>query len=713
MSQNNSSSCKDTIIATQKLSIPIGNQLADPNNRTLIPSSGAIAYDIDTELLYYGTMDRWLVNSGVAGSSGSTGMDGSTGPTGIDGKTGPTGMDGKTGPTGPISTGPTGGFNINAWLILGNAGTNPTTNFLGTTDANDLVIATNNLPLRGTKFTQDCRLEQLGNNNSVYIGIGAGANYGVSIENVAVGLNALNLNTANGNCAVGTRALAQNTSGTGNTALGTGAGTAITVETDTTSIGFNAANTATGPRIIAIGSQALGTALVSDDCIAIGFNALKSNQSGTSNIAIGTNTLPVNTNGGGNIAIGEDCSASNTTGYFNIAMGYRSLFKTTTAFENIGFGYNVLFNMIHSRHNIAMGTEALFGLTGAGFNGFNVALGTFALHNMDDSFNVAIGSSAMKGQTSGQFNVAIGVQSMQSTSGFCNACVAIGFNSLGACTQGQDTIAIGYDALSSHNSSHEHIGIGFAALQQTQTDFRLIGIGHEALKNNKGGSDSVALGYRALKNNITGSNNTAIGSRVLTATTGSNNTALGMTALLNLTSGSGNIAIGSAVAGAFTGAESNNIIIGNNGVVGDNNTIRLGNTAVQNRNFQAGIRGIATGVADAIAVLIDSNGQLGTISSSIRFKTEVQELGDKSSVILNMKPVSYKWIDKTKDQRDQMGLIAEEVNEVAPFFVSRDVNGEIETVKYHELVVPLLNELQKAVKRIESLEKEINDLKSH
>lgn len=99
MSQANSSSCNEVVIATQKLSVPIGTQLADPNNRTLIPSSGSIAYDTAAELLYFGTTDQWVV-------SGATGAPGQTGPTGL-GATGPTGL-GATGPTGLGATGPTG-----------------------------------------------------------------------------------------------------------------------------------------------------------------------------------------------------------------------------------------------------------------------------------------------------------------------------------------------------------------------------------------------------------------------------------------------------------------------------------------------------------------------------------------------------------------------------------------------------------------------------
>ncbi len=80
---------------------------------------------------------------------------GPTGATGCTGPTGPTGADGAMGSTG--ATGADGA--LNAWSLVGNAGTSSATNFIGTTDAKDLVVKTNN--------TERMRLSSNGN-----IGIG-------------------------------------------------------------------------------------------------------------------------------------------------------------------------------------------------------------------------------------------------------------------------------------------------------------------------------------------------------------------------------------------------------------------------------------------------------------------------------------------------------------------------------------------------------------
>ena len=108
MSQSsNTANISGTVIATDNLSIPKGINLPDINNRTLIPTSGALAYETNTNLVYYGDTEKWnLFGSGGIGSTGQMGPTGSTGAVGLS-KTGPTGV-GSTGPTGFGMTGSTG-----------------------------------------------------------------------------------------------------------------------------------------------------------------------------------------------------------------------------------------------------------------------------------------------------------------------------------------------------------------------------------------------------------------------------------------------------------------------------------------------------------------------------------------------------------------------------------------------------------------------------
>src|SRR5262249_27268600 len=110
--------------------------------------------------------------------------------------------------------------------------------------------------------------------------------------------------------------------------------------------------------------------------------------------------------------------------------------------------------------------------------------------------------------------------------------------------------------------------------------------------------------------------NTAVGIDALSSTTtGSRNIAVGIDALQHNSTGDDNIAIGH-FAGSNAVNPSGSIFIGNEGRTEDSGVIRLGESTMQGRTFIAGIRGTMTDENDSVAVVIDSNGQLGTIRSS-------------------------------------------------------------------------------------------------
>ncbi len=112
--------------------------------------------------------------------------------------------------------------------------------------------------------------------------------------------------------------------------------------------------------------------------------------------------------------------------------------------------------------------------------------------------------------------------------------------------------------------------------------------GNGALGDNTSGSYNTANGDGALYGNSSGWCNTANGAAALgDNTSGSYNTADGFGALYNNTSGSDNIALGFQASINFTGSESSNIDIGNPGVTGENNTIRIGSG--QSQTFIAGV----------------------------------------------------------------------------------------------------------------------------
>ena len=83
---------------------------------------------------------------------------------------------------------------------------------------------------------------------------------------------------------------------------------------------------------------------------------------------------------------------------------------------------------------------------------------------------------------------------------------------------------------------------------------------------------------------------------------------------------------------------------------------------------------------------------------------------DKSSAaILALKPVRFQYKSDSKG-RPQFGLIAEEVAKVNPDLVVRDRKGEIYSVRYEAVNAMLLNEFLKQHRKVEQLEKQVEQL---
>ena len=346
--------------------------------------------------------------------------------------------------------------------------------------------------------------------------------------------------------------------------------------------------------------------------------------------------------------------------------------------------------------NTAEGGSALFNLTSGIFNS---AFGAFTLNaDTTGSFNTAIGGQALKSNTTGSSNTAVGVNALvNNTAGTVNT--AVGQAALANNTTGNASTAIGFRALYSNTIGVANTAIGNLALEVNTSGELNTAIGFASLASITTGKQNTGTGVRALASNRTGIANTAIGYNALWRNTiGRLNTAIGDSALEFNTTGSGNIALGVSAGEQLDTGSSNNIDIGNFGVFGDFSTIRIG--SVQTRTFIAGIRGRTTGLANAVPVLIDSAGQLGTISSSRRFKKEIQPMDKTSEAILALKPVTFHY-KSDKSGTPQFGLIAEDVAELNPDLVVRDDKGEIYTVRYGAVNAMLLNEFLKEHRKVE------------
>lgn len=152
--------------------------------------------------------------------------------------------------------------NVDGWALLGNSGTNPSINFIGTTDDNDVVFRRNNtlsgkIGFSNTSFGLFSEHLTFGNFNTAF---GAYSMYSASggSYNSAFGNGALYSNTGQYNTAVGANSLFRNTYGENN---------------------------------LAFGPEALFSNISGSNNIAIGKETLLNNESGSDKIAIGHNAL--------------------------------------------------------------------------------------------------------------------------------------------------------------------------------------------------------------------------------------------------------------------------------------------------------------------------------------------------------------------------------------------------------------------------------------
>ncbi len=281
--------------------------------------------------------------------------------------------------------------------LLGNVGIGTTTTTYGLNVAGDvdLTEANNTLRIAGSKVLS------VPNENSIYLGVGAGANSasntnystavgfnalnasGAGLYNVAIGWGALAVNTTGGdnNVAVGLLALNANTSGHANTALGEGA-----MQFNTTGAG----NTSTG------------------------FHALLANTTGIHNAATGGKTLSSNTTGSENSAFGESALYFNTTGSENVGFGFQAgyplggLSQNVTGSKNTFLGArsgpssNALTNATAIGYGSIVGASNTLVLGATGVNAVKVGIGTTTPAT---TLHISAGASATTTVTIGELGL--------------------------------------------------------------------------------------------------------------------------------------------------------------------------------------------------------------------------------------------------------------------------------------------------------------------
>lgn len=104
---------------------------------------------------------------------------------------------------------------------------------------------------------------------------------------------------------------------------------------------------------------------------------------------------------------------------------------------------------------------------------------------------------------------------------------------------------------------------------------------------------------------------------------------------------------------------------------------------------------------------IDGSGRIGQSGSAHRFKQDIQPADIDTTEVLNLTPVQYRLKAAVEEfgvnARNEIGLIAEDLEPVAPWAIACDAEGAVQGINYDILVVVLLAVAQAQQAQIDTL----------
>ena len=569
------------------------------------------------------------------------------------------------------------------------------------------------------------------NGTSLVLGNRRGNNP-IGNENINIGHDNWPAGTITGssNITIGDASMTSLTSGSHNIGLGTTL-TSVTTGEHNIGIGDDSLTNITGNGNIAIGGNANATATTASKTIAIGTNSVASSIGA---IAIGSNLITSEAHGPeqdaaqarvmNSIAIGNNATsgASNGAGQNSIAIGNQARANSTSDSGASGIAIGAYSNA--GGHSVALGTSALrSNTTGSD----NIAVGTSALRsNTTGSVNTALGENSLYANTTGEHNISIGYAAMQhNDTGSYN--IAIGDYALNASDTGSNNIAIGRDAMyfqTNINTGNTAVGTQAMAGTAKASNYYNTAIGYQALhsagNNSNNAGHNTAVGAEALYNNITGNYNTSIGSGACRYVTGSNKTCIG----------------------AFSGPSSSNpvrldskerIFIGS----GDPATLEIHNGLSRNS-----IIGSTRGSSNAVLINGDlivngfitskfydtdsfvTPGRYGRYmhwydinsgyvsawrSSDRRLKYVGKENTSGLEKIKQLKVFNYTF-KKDATKTPHVGVIAQDLQKVFPNAVQKGKDGFL-TIRMEDMFYAVINAIKELDAKINALQKENQELK--
>jgi hypothetical protein len=125
--------------------------------------------------------------------------------------------------------------------------------------------------------------------------------------------------------------------------------------------------------------------------------------------------------------------------------------------------------------------------------------------------------------------------------------------------------------------------------------------------------------------------------------------------------------------------------------------------------FAGRLRFTALGSGGTTTLCWNGINEVASCGSSLRYKTDVQPFVGGLDIVKRLRPIAFTW--KKGGMRD-VGLAAEDVEQVEPLLTFRNDNGEIEGVKYNQLSAVFVNAIAEQQAQIKRQQEQINALKA-
>ncbi len=161
--------------------------------------------------------------------------------------------------------------------------------------------------------------------------------------------------------------------------------------------------------------------------------------------------------------------------------------------------------------------------------------------------------------------------------------------------------------------------------------------------------------------------------------------------------GNGAVAIGSglSVSTSANASGSYSIAIGKTAKSYSSNSIAFGTNIIANQpgGFFVKHRGPGAYTINTAGFISGTN-ELVEVTSSRRFKESIRDLEEVGDIFDKLRPVRYRAKPGHGDERDHIGLIAEEVEEIYPEFVTYNTEGEVTGITFDRMIAVVIKELK-------------------